>query len=44
MPDFGREDAISLYNVDRWSDGYFTVNRKGNMVVLPSRSTIRRST
>ena len=38
MPDFGREDAISLYNVDRWSDGYFTVNRKGNMVVLPSRS------
>ena len=38
MPDFGREDAISLYNVDRWSDGYFSVNRKGNMVVLPSRS------
>jgi arginine decarboxylase len=38
MPDFGREDAISLYNVDRWSDGYFTVNRKGNIVVLPSRS------
>ncbi len=38
MPDFGREDAISLYNVDRWGEGYFTVNRKGNIVVLPNRS------
>jgi arginine decarboxylase len=38
MPDFGREDAISLYNVDRWSQGYFTVNRRGNVVVLPNRS------
>jgi arginine decarboxylase len=38
MPDFGREDAISLYNVDRWGGGYFTVNRKGNIVVLPNRS------
>jgi arginine decarboxylase len=39
MPDFGREDAISLYNVDRWGEGYFTVNRKGDMVVLPNRSS-----
>jgi arginine decarboxylase len=38
MPDFGRDDAISLYNVDRWGNGYFTVNRKGNIVVLPTRS------
>jgi arginine decarboxylase len=38
MPDFGREDAVSLYNVDRWSEGYFAVNRKGNIVVLPNRS------
>ncbi|HEY5706721.1 MAG TPA: biosynthetic arginine decarboxylase [Terrimicrobiaceae bacterium] len=38
MPDFGREDAISLYNVDRWSGGYFTVNKKGHVVVLPNRS------
>jgi arginine decarboxylase len=38
MPDFGREDAISLYNVDRWGEGYFNVNRKGNVVVLPNRS------
>ena len=38
MPDFGREDAISLYNVDRWGGGYFTVNKAGNVVVLPNRS------
>ncbi len=38
MPDFGREDAIALYNVDRWGGGYFTVNRKGHIVVLPNRS------
>ena len=38
MPDFGREDAISLYNVDRWGGGYFTVNKRGNVVVLPNRS------
>lgn len=38
MPDFGREDAISLYNVDRWGEGYFTINRKGNIVVLPNHS------
>ena len=38
MPDFGREDAIALYNVDRWGGGYFTVNKKGDVVVLPTRS------
>ncbi|MGA9579140.1 MAG: biosynthetic arginine decarboxylase [Terrimicrobiaceae bacterium] len=38
MSDFGREDAIALYNVDRWGGGYFTVNKKGDVVVLPNRS------
>ncbi len=38
MPDFGRDDAISLYNVDRWGSGYFSINRRGNVVVLPTRS------
>ena len=27
--------AISLYNVDRWGSGYFTVNRDGNVEVVP---------
>ncbi|MFZ4681110.1 MAG: biosynthetic arginine decarboxylase [Terrimicrobiaceae bacterium] len=38
MPDFGREEAIALYNVDRWGGGYFTVNKKGHVVVLPNGS------
>ncbi|HRJ72633.1 MAG TPA: biosynthetic arginine decarboxylase [Terrimicrobiaceae bacterium] len=38
MPEFGREDAIALYNVDRWSGGYFTINKKGNVAVLPNGS------
>jgi arginine decarboxylase len=42
MPDFGREDAISLYNVDRWGGGYFTVSKNGNVVVLPNRSSDQR--
>ena len=29
--------AISLYNIDRWGTGYFTVNGKGNIQVQPTR-------
>ncbi len=36
MSDFGSEEAISLYNVDRWSGGYFTVNKNGNVAVVPT--------
>ncbi len=35
MSDFGPADAISLYNVDRWGGGYFTVNASGNVAVRP---------
>ncbi len=38
MPEFGREDAVALYNVDRWGGGYFTINKKGHVAVLPSGS------
>jgi len=38
MPEFGREDATALYNVDRWGGGYFTINKKGHVAVLPNRS------
>jgi arginine decarboxylase len=30
--------AISLYNIDRWGSGYFTINDKGNIQVLPTRN------
>ena len=29
--------AISLYNIDRWGTGYFTVNAKGNIQIQPTR-------
>ena len=30
--------AISLYNIDRWGSGYFTINEKGNIQVQPTRN------
>jgi arginine decarboxylase len=29
--------AISLYNIDRWGTGYFTINDRGNIQVQPTR-------
>jgi arginine decarboxylase len=28
--------AISLYNIDRWGLGYFTINERGNVAVTPT--------
>jgi arginine decarboxylase len=30
--------AIALYNVDRWGNGYFTINRHGNVQVMPTQN------
>ena len=29
------QSAISLYNIDRWSSGYFSINPEGHIQVLP---------
>jgi arginine decarboxylase len=29
--------AISLYNIDRWGTGYFSINEKGNIQVFPTQ-------
>jgi len=29
------QSAISLYNIDRWSSGYFSINAQGHIQVLP---------
>ncbi len=42
MSDFGKEDAIALYNVDRWGGGYFSINKRGHVVVLPNRSSSQK--
>jgi arginine decarboxylase len=34
MP-FAKEEATSLYNVDRWGAGYFVINKSGNLCVRP---------
>ncbi|MEI8341544.1 MAG: biosynthetic arginine decarboxylase [Verrucomicrobiota bacterium] len=31
------QSAISLYNIDRWGTGYFSVNERGNIQVMPTR-------
>jgi arginine decarboxylase len=32
------QSAISLYNIDRWGGGYFTINDKGNIQILPTQN------
>jgi arginine decarboxylase len=36
-PGWTIEDAIDLYNVDRWGAGYFSVNDAGNVTAQPLR-------
>jgi len=38
MSNFDREEALALYNVDRWGGGYFGINKSGNVVVKPKRN------
>ncbi|QQY09852.1 MAG: biosynthetic arginine decarboxylase [Candidatus Xiphinematobacter sp.] len=38
MSKFDIHGAITLYNMDCWGDGYFTINPSGNITVLPTRN------
>ncbi len=31
------EDAIDLYGIERWGNGYFSFNRNGNLIVRPTK-------
>ncbi len=33
------EDAKDLYDIDCWGNGYFDINRKGNLVVKPDKNS-----
>ncbi len=35
--DWTIDSAISLYNIDRWGTGYFTINERGHIAVLPTQ-------
>ena len=37
-PVWTTEDSVDLYNVRGWGKGFFDVNAKGNVVVLPTRT------
>ena len=32
------QSAISLYNIDRWGTGYFSINKRGNIEVMPTQN------
>ena len=32
------QSAISLYNIDRWGTGYFSINKRGNVEVMPTQN------
>jgi len=31
------EDSIELYGIEKWGNGYFSVNEKGNIIVVPNK-------
>ncbi len=35
-PDWNIDSAIELYNIDRWGTGYFSINQRGNVEILPT--------
>ena len=37
-PDWNIESAIELYNIDRWGTGYFSINSKGHVEILPTKN------
>ncbi len=37
-PDWNIDSAIELYNIDRWGSGYFSINPRGNVEILPTKT------
>lgn len=33
------EDAKNLYQIERWGDGYFTIDQQGDLCVLPTKNS-----
>lgn len=33
------EEAEKTYHISRWGDGYFTINNKGNLAVIPTKDS-----
>jgi arginine decarboxylase len=41
-PGWDIQSAISLYNIDRWGSGYFTINPEGRIDILPTQRSDQR--
>ncbi len=37
-PEWDISSAVSLYNIDRWGTGYFSINERGNVQILPQQN------
>jgi len=37
-PDWNIDSAIELYNIDRWGTGYFSINQRGHVEILPTKN------
>jgi len=37
-PDWSIDSAIETYNIDRWGTGYFSINQKGHVEILPTKN------
>ena len=31
------EDSLELYGIENWGNGYFSVNDKGNIIIIPGK-------
>ena len=31
------EDSLELYGIENWGNGYFSVNDKGNIIIMPNK-------
>ena len=32
------EDSLELYGIENWVNGYFSINDKGNIIILPNKN------
>ena len=36
------KDSISIYNIDKWGDKYFSINSKGNITITPDKKSTKK--
>ncbi len=41
MEKYGIDDAMNLYGIDSWGNGYFRINEDGHLIVIPTNDEAR---